>query len=377
MKKANELQKAEELYLAPYAMKSSASAGRLYREKKDDFRVAFQRDRDRIIHCKAFRRLQAKTQVFVSGSGDHYRDRLTHTIEVTQIARDIARTLALNEDLSEAIALAHDLGHPPFGHGGEAALDEVMKGFNLHFEHNEQSHRIISRLEKIYPNFDGLNLTKEVVDGLLKHSQSHYLACLSFKASPHLESQVADMSDEIAYINHDIDDGIRARILTSKQMEKFALWRKAKNRVLQKYGADFAPDRFKSRIISCMISMMIHDLCAATDNNIRNLKIKNIDDVRKYNGKIVAFSLEIRRELDSLHGFLMKNFYEDPQIERQINRGKTIVKNLFLYYFNKPEKLPLLFRQSIKNGETIEIVIKDYIAGMTDRYAEETWKKLR
>ncbi len=364
----------EDKLLAPYAMKSSQSAGRFYKEKDDKTRLPFQRDRDRIIHCKAFRRLQAKTQVFVSSYGDHYRDRLTHTIEVAQISRDIARTLGLNEDLAEAVALAHDLGHPPFGHSGEAALNEIMQQYGLHFEYNEQSRRIIEKLEKMYPNFDGLNLTKEVLDGLIKHKKSHYLASLAFIASPHLESQVADLADEIAYTNHDIDDGMRSGLLTIKQMRQFELWRRAEAGIIKKYGKNIPVDPLKSRIISRMIAVLIHDACKATHQNIQKLKITNVNHVRRYKGKIVIFKPKIRRELKKLRAFLMKNFYENPKVASKMQYGKSLLKNLFSHYLEHTDQLPPLFLQNIQNGERMEIVIKDYIAGMTDRYAEEQWK---
>jgi len=375
LKAKKDLQKNEDLVLAPYAVKSSSSAGRVFKEKEDPYRLLFQRDRDRIIHCKSFRRLQAKTQVFVSYYGDHYRDRLTHTIEVTQIARDVARTLGLNEDLTEAIALAHDLGHPPFGHGGEYALNEMMGRFGLHFEHNEQSRRILEKLEKMSPDFDGLNLTKEVLDGLLKHKESHYMALLPFVSSPHLESQVADLADEIAYTNHDIDDGLRSGLISIRQMRKFRLWRKAEKDILEKYGSEMPLERFKSRIISRMISLMIHDVCATAERNIKKMKIKTVADVRYFNGKIIGFSAGLKPEMRRLRAFLMDNFYYNPKVAQQIERGKKLLKNLFMYYLEKPDKLPLPFRKNIKGGEAKEIVIKDYIAGMTDHYAEQCWKE--
>lgn len=374
LKTRADLQKMEEKFLAPYAMKSSQSAGRIYKEADDNTRLPFQRDRDRIIHCKAFRRLQAKTQVFVSSYGDHYRDRLTHTIEVAQISRDIARTLGLNEDLAEAVALAHDLGHPPFGHSGEAALNEIMAQYGLHFEHNEQSRRIIEKGEKIYPNFDGLNLTKEVLDGLLKHKKSRQMASLTFVTSPHLESQVADLADEIAYTNHDIDDGMRSGLLTIKQMRQFQLWREAEKEIIKKYGKNIPPDSLKGRVISRMTAILIHNVCAATHQNIKKLKIKSVDDVRKYRGKIVIFKPKVRKELKKLRAFLMKNFYENPKVASVMQYGKSLLKNLFFHYLEHPDQLPQFFMQNIQNGERREIVIKDYIAGMTDRYAEERWK---
>lgn len=366
-----ELIKDENRTLAPYAMHSSKSLGRFHKEKEDPTRTPFQRDRDRIIHSKAFRRLQAKTQVFVSYFGDHYRDRLTHTIEVAQIARDVARTLGLNEDLAESIALAHDLGHPPFGHGGEYALDEVMREFGDHFEHNEQSRRILEKLESRNPSYDGLNLTIEVLDGLIKHEQSHHLAHIKFETSAHLESQVVDMADEIAYTNHDIDDGLRSGLITIQNMRKFKLWRRAEKDIQQQYGKNISLKRLQSRVISRMISLMIHDLCKTSEQNIKKFRLRSVQDVRRHKGKIIGFSASIKPELRELREFLMENFYYNPKVARQIDHGKKLLKKLFLYYIKKPQQLPEPFRNAIRLGEAKEVVVKDYIAGMTDHYAEE------
>lgn len=376
-KSQKDLLKAEEAGLAPYATKSRESVGRVYEEKEDPTRLPFQRDRDRIIHCKAFRRLQAKTQVFVSYYGDHYRDRLTHTIEVSQVARDIARSLGLNEDLAEAVALAHDLGHPPFGHGGEEALNDMMQNFGLHFEHNEQSRRIVEKLEKLYPSFDGLNLTKETLDGLLKHEQSHHLAFTQFTVSPHLESQVADLSDEIAYTNHDIDDGLRSGIITITQMREFELWRVAEQQINKEYGNQLDLDRFKSRVISRMITNMIRDLCSTTQNTLQELAIQNVAQVREHHSRMVEFSPKLRTELIEMRRFLMAEFYLHPKVAEKIVHGKHLLKELFSYYLASPHKLPEPFAQNIQDGEAKEVVIKDYIAGMTDHFAEETGAELK
>lgn len=375
--------KEEEQILAPYAMKSSLSVGRVYPEAKDPFRLPFQRDRDRILHSKAFRRLQAKTQVFVSYFGDHYRDRMTHSIEVAQIARDLSRSLGLNEDLAECLSLAHDLGHPPFGHGGEYALDEAMSKFGLHFEHNEQSRRIIEKLEKIYPAFDGLNASKEVLDGLLKHNPHHYKTHINFIAAPHLEGQIMDLSDEIAYTNHDVDDGLRSGILTETDLGQFKIWRDARSEVLKKYGdrnigkSEEASYRIRSRIISTMISRMIHDLQSTTSANLSKNKIDSIEKVRACPKKLVTFSPPMRRQIQEFRDFLLEHFYNHPKVATSINKGKKILKNLFSYYRDYPSRLPPPFPGMIKSGEPLEVVVKDYIAGMTDHYAEEQWEKIR
>jgi dGTPase len=381
--KKQQLLKHEELVLAPYAMKSSKSLGRVHSQAEDDTRLPFQRDRDRIVHSKAFRRLQAKTQVFVSYYGDHYRDRLTHSMEVSQIARDICRTLGLNEDLGECLALAHDLGHPPFGHGGEAALDKILRRYGMHFEHNEQSRRIIEYLEKPYPKFDGLNVTKEVLDGLLKHHPHRYKTYIKFKETPHLESRVVDYSDQIAYLNHDVDDGLRAGLITVDELNKFKIWRDATANIIKKYKFDpkrmDAEDkrRFQNRIIGNMISQMIQDLCLTTAKNLKNKKIDSLEKVRSYQGLIVGFSQKMNREIKALHQFLLTNFYNSPKVSAQIKKGQDIITKLFSYYLKNPKKLPLPFATQIAVGERPVIVIKDYIAGMTDHFAEETWKKLK
>ena len=380
LKNRQQLQKEEDANLAPYAMRNSQSVGRVHDEQHDDNRLPFQRDRDRIIHSRAFRRLQAKTQVFVSYYGDHYRDRLTHSIEVAQIARDIARRLGLNEDLSECIALAHDLGHPPFGHGGEDALNECMQDHGLHFEHNEQSRRIVEKLEHNYPNFDGLNLTKEVIDGLVKHNPEKYQTHTTFVISSHLESQVADVSDEIAYMSHDLDDGLRSGIITTEQISGFKLWKDAEKQVHDEYGSKSADNedsqrRFLSRIISRMISQMIYDLQETTEQKLSQENIDSVDKVRAHKEKLVGFSVALTPHIQELRQFLHKNFYLNPKVHEQIEKGQNIIRQLFAFYMSNQENLPALYQSLIKSSEAPEIVVKDYIAGMTDHYAEEKYKE--
>ena len=382
IKNLRQLLKEEDRILAPYAMKSSASLGRVHEEPEDPYRLPFQRDRDRIIHCRSFRRLQAKTQVLVSYYGDHYRDRLTHSMEVSQIARDICRNLGLNEDLAECISLAHDLGHPPFGHGGQEALDSAMKEHGLHFEHNEQSHRIIEKLEKIYPGFEGLNLSKEVLDGLLKHNPHKYKTYTKFVTSPHLEAQVMDLSDEIAYINHDVDDGIRADIISLSGIGKFELWKDAEKVVQKKYGKlevgkDADSKRiYVSRIVSKMISLMIGDLLDTTSENLQKNKINSLDAVRTHKGKLVSFSEPMMAKQKELRAFLMKKFYLNPKVEKRISHGRRVIKKLFSHYLLHPALMPAQYYNVIIGGERPEIVIKDYIAGMTDPFAEVAAKDL-
>ena len=359
--------------LATYATKSGESAGRRHPEAVDDERSCFQRDKDRIIHSKAFRRLDEKTQVFVAGSGDHYRTRLTHTLEVAQVARDIARRLDLNEDLCEAIALAHDLGHPPFGHAGEEALNDMMHGFGGHFEHNEQSRRVVEILERSYPDFDGLNLTIEVLEGLMKHQTAWDQAGKAFDVSAHLEAQVVNVADEIAYTNHDMDDGLRSGLISLKQLRKFKLWQEGEREVLEKYGKKLNEDILISRVISSIISMMIEDFCGQTIKNIKSNKIKTIADVKKHQGTIAEFSERMKIIIKELRQFLFENFYLNPMIEAFTLKGKWMIKKLFEYYYKNPSSFPKSARM---NKETRVIAIKDYIAGMTDRFLIQEFKKI-
>ncbi len=381
LKTLEELLKEENANLAPYAMKSHQSMGRVFPQKEDPFRTPFQRDRDRVIHCKAFRRLQAKTQVFVSYFGDHYRDRMTHSIEVAQIARDMSRTLGLNEDLSECLALAHDLGHPPFGHGGEQALDEVLQQFGLHFEHNEQSRRIVEKLENGYFSYPGLNLTKEVLDGLLKHHPHQYHTYLEFQVSAHLEGQIVDVADEIAYTSHDVDDGLRSGLITPSHLKKFQLWNSAFESVLEESQGKFAGEKdegkksFYRRVVAKMVRNMVWDLQQTVEKNLKNHGIDSVEKVRSCPVKLVNFSLPMQDELRKLKTFLMENFYLHEKVQSGIDHGKDVIKKLFSYYHGHIQELPEAFQELLKNGEKKEIVVKDYIAGMTDHYAEELARK--
>lgn len=359
--------------LTSYAIKSGDSAGRRHPESAGDVRLCFQRDKDRIIHSKAFRRLDEKTQVFVAGSGDHYRTRLTHTLEVAQVARDVARRLELNEDLCEAIALAHDLGHPPFGHAGEAALNEIMNSFGGHFDHNEQSRRVVEVLERAYPGFDGLNLTIEVLEGLMKHQTAWDQAGKIFEISAHLEAQVVNLADEIAYTNHDMDDGLRSGLISIKQLRKLKLWQAGEKEVFEKYGKKLNEDILISRVVSSIISMMIENLCLQTIKNIKTYKIKTVADVKKYRGSIVEFSEDMKIIIKDLRQFLFENFYLNPMIEAFTLKGKWMIKKLFEYYHKNPKKFPKTSRAS--KEESI-VLIKDYIAGMTDRFLIQEFKKI-
>ncbi len=363
--------------LAPYAMLSKNSAGRKHKEQKSkDNRLCFQKDRDRIIHCKAFRRLETKTQVFVAHFGDHFRNRLTHTLEVAQISRDICRTLGLNEDLAESIALAHDLGHTPFGHIGESMLDEIMQNYGLHFEHNEQSRRIVEKLEKRYPDFDGLNLSIEVLDGLIKHKTSWDKPHGEYEHSPHLEAQVVNLADEIAYTNHDLDDSLRSKLITLKDLENIELWKMAAEKVGKKYGKLKQNDSYIQRCISNLIDYMIQDLYEESEKGLKKQNIVTIEDVRNFPEPLIRHSSATIGNLEKLRRLLTDKFYFSKKVAAQLNLGKQIVSDLFEALYENTKLLPQKHREEIKKGEPREIVVKDYIAGMTDKFAESTWTRL-
>lgn len=349
----------EDTVLSSYAVKSKLSKGRAHAEKEDFTRTPFQKDRDRIIHCRAFRRLKMKTQVFVAHYGDHYRTRLTHSLEVSQISRDTARALGLNEDLAETIALAHDLGHTPFGHAGEEALDECMATHGERFEHNEQSRLIVEELEHVYPNFPGLNLTFEVRQGLMKHQTLWDQNHLKIQGAS-LEAQVVNLADEIAYLNHDVDDGLRSGILKESDLKGLKLWDAASNVVEEQYGTIKDDSIRWSRTVSKMMGWMIRDLVESAEKEIQARGIGTLDDVYAAHDPLIQFSAEQVEWNRELNDFLMKNLYFHPQVLELSNRGQTIVKDLFVTYSKKDSP----------------IQVKDYIAGMTDEFAENEWQSI-
>lgn len=372
----SDLLQKEKMSLASYAMASLDSSGRVYEEKSGDDRLPFQKDRDRIIHCKAFRRLNEKTQVFVAGSGDHYRTRLSHSLEVAQVSRDISRWLGLNEDLSEAIALAHDLGHPPFAHAGQDTLHNIMKEFGLHFEHNDQSRRVVEKLEKVYPEFDGLNLTIEVIDGLIKHHTPWDQPKMTFAKSAHLEAQVVNLADEIAYTCHDIDDGFRSGIIKLADMKNIPLWQKALQKTEFTHGKINNLSILKLRSVSALLGLLIEDVANQTTENIAKNQIKTVQDVRNYDGYIVEFSPKMATELAELRKFLYKNFYMSAPVTKQFEEATKIMKRVFDYYLDNLNKLPAKYRSNIDAGERKEVVVKDYLAGMTDGFFRQAFESL-
>ncbi len=358
------LEQREREWLAPYAIKSEETKGRAHPEKEHDFRTAYQRDRDRIVHSTAFRRLEYKTQVFVNHEGDHYRTRLTHTIEMSQIARTIGRALRLNEDLIEAIALAHDLGHGPFGHAGQDALSELMKGHGG-FEHNKQCLRIVEQLEESYAGFPGLNLTFEVRQGLNKHEK---------KRTPSLEADVVDYADSIAYNGHDLDDGLRAGLIDPAQLEKIKLWQEL-NRYIQHKSIKTNPTIRIKIAIRLLINRMVGDLIEQSAKNIERYKIKKSADYIRLNREVICFSKEISSKVNEIKLFLTENLYHHYRVVRMTEKGKRFIKELFHLYIDRPEQLPPHVRRRTSQDNFYRAVC-DYIAGMTDRFALDEYNRL-
>lgn len=368
-----------EQYLAEYAAKSEGSRGRKYDEIYKDDRLAFERDRDRIIHCAAFRRLEYKTQVFVNHEGDYYRTRLTHSLEVAQIARGIARKLKLNEDLVEALALSHDLGHTPFGHTGEHVLNRLMKDHGG-FEHNQQSLRIVEVLEQRYPDFDGLNLCYETREGIIKHTTSYDQAGISAVThycpaeQPTLEAQIIDLADEIAYNNHDIDDGLKAGYINLDDLNGVELWQRTWVNVGRRFPG-ISEKRHILQTVSRLIGELIQDLVTTTAAQLQSHSIVYLDDVRRHTGKLVAFSEEMKERNKELKAFLFRNLYRHHKVERMRVKAERFLTLLFENYINNPLLLPEKYQRRYElHGR--ERVICDYIASMTDRYAQDEYKRL-
>jgi len=372
-----QLKDFEDKFLAPYATKSYKTRGRVYKEEEHPYRSAYQRDRDRIIHSAAFRRLEYKTQVFVNHEGDYYRTRLTHTLEVAQIARTIASALRLNVDLTEAIALVHDVGHTPFGHSGEDALNELMAklgGFN----HNLQSLRVVDILEERYVDFPGLNLTWEVREGIIKHTSAFDKAAKSKDLAPAemptLEAQIVDLADEIAYDNHDIDDGLTSELIRGSDLEKLSIWHNISQQISRKCAIIDVQVK-KYLIIRSLINLQVTDLLRETENRIAKFKLKTNLDAKKRNEKIVSFSKEMIALRRPLREFLAEKLYHHYRVIRMSNKAKWFIKELFRYYIKNPKGLPPQVEKNIPAFGTRRVVC-DYIAGMTDRYALDEYKKL-
>ncbi len=370
--------------LAPYAAHSAASRGRRFPETPPASRTEFQRDRDRIIHSSAFRRLEYKTQVFVNHEGDLFRTRLTHSIEVAQIARSIARNLRLNEDLVEAISLAHDLGHTPFGHAGQDALNACMQHHGG-FEHNLQSLRVVDALEERYGAFDGLNLTFETREGILKHcslSNAKKLGDIGQrfidKKQPTLEAQLANLADEIAYNNHDIDDGLRSGLLTTAQMQEIDFYARHRSEVENLFPG-ISGRRAINETIRRMINALIVDLIRASQERIQDAQLQTVDDVRNAQA-LITFSAKMSKEAAQLKRFLRENLYQHYQVNRMTSKARRIISELYDAFMHEPRLLPPDYQVTkIDAAQRAQIQarkVADYIAGMTDRYAMREHRRL-
>lgn len=349
-------------FLAPYAQLSSQSRGRIHPEPVHVFRSEFQRDRDRIVHSAAFRRLEYKTQVVLNGTGDHFRTRLTHTIEVAALSRTVARALALNEDLAEAVALAHDLGHPPFGHPGEHTLNELMKDHGG-FEHNRQSLRVVEELEMKYPEFNGLNLSWEVREGLCKH----HVHTMGIGHQPSLEAQVADACDEIAYCCSDLDDALENGLVSLDEIAEVPLWAQLDAEVCKNYSR-LDPERKRGFLIRCLVDFLVDDLCRQSAANIRQAAPTDADAVRTQPRRLIGFSIRTRAEVQNLRDFLLRKFYYHPTVARINQHACQVLQSLFQFYHKHPHLIGQKSALRIKK-DGLSRAVCDYIAGMTDGYA--------
>ena len=371
-----QLEEYESQTLASYAVHSKDSKGRLHPEEEADFRPRFQRDRERILHTTAFRRLEYKTQVFINHEGDYYRTRLTHTLEVAQIGRSVARSLGLNEDLVETICLAHDLGHPPFGHSGENALARLMKDFGG-FNHNSQSLRIVTVLEARYPDFPGLNLSWEVLEGMVKHETDYDIAeakQFNPELRGHLEAQIANLADDLAYTSHDLDDGLRSGMITPNQLDGIALW-EIINESIGRRRSETLDSLSRHQIIRRLINFEVTDLIQSTDRYLRRSNVKTALDVQKLPFNVAGFSEDMYRRNRELKDFLFSNLYRHYRVVRMAAKSEIIVTELFNIYQANPKTLPTEVQEFIPE-RGLERTICDYIAGMTDRFAIDEYKRL-
>ncbi len=365
----------EETILAPYAVHAKNSKGRRYPEAEPAFRTCFQRDRDRILHTTAFRRLEYKTQVFINYEGDYYRTRLTHTLEVTQIGRSLARALGANEDLVESICMAHDMGHPPFGHSGEATLNKLMKdhgGFN----HNHHSYRIVTEIEKRYPDFPGLNLSWEVLEGIVKHETEYDKTdALDFDPSlrGHLEAQITNVADELAYTSHDLDDGLRSGTITTEMLEGIELW----NTVVKSFGKQSCTldDLSRHEIIRELVGLEVNSMIADSAARLEKSGVKPLHELQSLPYNVVGFADEMKKHNRELKDFLFNNMYRHYRVVRMQQKAEKVLSELFNAYIREPAMLPNQFQEQI-DVKGKERTICDYLAGMTDRFAVEEHQRL-
>lgn len=370
-----QLEEIEDKSLAPYGTRSKDTKGRAYLDSEPEYRTSFQRDRDRILHTTAFRRLEYKTQVFINFEGDHFRTRLTHTLEVAQIGRTLARALGGNEDLVESICLAHDLGHSPFGHSGEVILARLMKDHGG-FDHNKQSLRIVTELEQRYPEFPGLNLTWEVREGMVKH-ESEYDISDARDFNPdlrgNLETQIANVADELAYTTHDLDDGLRSGMLGTQILNGVALWEIL--RETYNWQGPLLNDVERHRMIRQLVGIMVTDMVKTTDARLKESKVTSALDIQKLKHNVVGYSEEMQRRNRELKDLLYARLYRHFRVVRMQVKAERIISDLFHAYREEPTMLPEHVQFFVeKRG--LERTICDYIAGMTDRYAIEEHQKL-
>lgn len=357
-----DLETIETQMLAPYAVKSLETQGRVFKEKEAEDRTCFQRDRNRVIYSKAFMRLKGKTQVVLAGHGDHFRTRITHSHYVATVSRDICRRLGLNEDLAETIGLAHDLGHTCFGHEGQDALDEVMQEYGSHFEHNEQSLRIVEKLEKKSDLYEGLNLSYEVLDGIDKHRTAYDNPASRDHKHPSLEAQVVNIGDEIAYKYHDLDDGLRAGVIIESELEALDIWKKAQEELSKLAGST------TSNLRSKVMEMAMQDLLETTQKNLTQNKIQSVEDVYQMEELMVTFSPHMRQMLNELGSFLHSRFYKSPAVKEYNDQGRKTITFLFRKLYDDTELIPDEYKARMAEEER-HILVKDYVAGMTDAYA--------
>ena len=375
MKTRTEFEARERTALAAYAQKSGDSAGRVHPEPPHPHRTAYERDRARIIHSRAFRRLEYKTQVFLNGTGDHLRTRLTHTIEVASISRTIARALGLNEDLTEAIALAHDLGHPPFGHSGEETLDELMRGHGG-FDHNDQSVRIVELVEQKYPRFPGINLSFEVLEGLKKHAAFYdppepgadRYPC------PSLEAQIANLADEITYYSHDLDDGLDFHLITVEQLSGLEAWTHSHDEV-RGHFPKLKGRELHSYVIRSVIDRQVQDVIATSAGTIRKARVQSADEVRRQPKPLIRYSATLLRANRSLRRFLYKNLYYHPSVAGVNQNACRMLREVFSAYLGKPSLLGKTTAKRIEK-DGLHRTVCDYLSGMTDRYLIEEHARL-
>ncbi|MFN3265337.1 MAG: deoxyguanosinetriphosphate triphosphohydrolase [Deinococcales bacterium] len=373
MRTRADLERIEADSLAPYAVQAAQSKGRLFSEPESAFRTAFQKDRDRVIHTSAFRRLEYKTQVFTNTQGDYYRTRLTHTLEVAQVGRTIARALGVNEDLTETIALSHDLGHPPFGHAGEKILDALLEQYGG-FDHNKQSFRVVTKLEKRYQDFEGLNLAWETLEGIVKHETEYDVSDAkdfepTWRAS--LEAQIANLADETAYNAHDLDDGLRSGLLEPRALVDVAIWRKFTSEL--GFNPEYVSEFERRVLIRELLGWVISDIVQTSNQNL--VGIHSLKDVRSAQKPLIAHSEEARNMLGELKKFLYQNFYYHYRVMRQVHKAEHILTSLYKAFTSRPNMMPNSHQARVEKVG-LERAVCDYLAGMTDRFAMDEFNKL-